>query len=61
MSSQEHRNAKYEAHIQAVEEHKALLEKLQQPETSVELEEVKYSLQNMALTLEEYLKLLGLP
>ncbi|MFQ6332238.1 hypothetical protein [Methylophilus sp. 3sh_L] len=54
------KTTKLKAHLEAIENHKSLLEKLHlngnQP-----LDEVNASLQTVTLTLEEYLKLIGLP
>lgn len=54
------KEAKLEAHLDAIEKHKALLEKLHL-NTNQHLDEVNNSLQELTLTLEEYLKLIGLP
>jgi hypothetical protein len=54
------KDEKLEAHLQAVEKHKALLEKLHL-NANQHLDEVNNSLQEMALTLEEYLKIIGIP
>lgn len=57
--SQELKTAKLEAHLNAVEQHKALLEKLHL-NSNQHLDEVNESLQQITLTLEEYLKILGI-
>lgn len=54
------KDEKLEAHLAAVEKHKALLEKLHL-NGNQHLDEVNNSLQELALTLEEYLKLIGIP
>lgn len=58
--TQKLKEAKLEAHLEAVEAHKALLEKLHL-NGNQHLDEVNQSLQALTLTLEEYLKLIGLP
>ncbi len=52
--------SKYEEHIEAIEKHKLLLEKLHLDSNS-HLDEVNSSFQNITLTLEEYLKVIGIP
>jgi DNA-directed RNA polymerase alpha subunit len=57
--SNELKTAKLEAHLDAVEQHKALLEKLHL-NGNQHLDEVNQSLQQITLTLEEYLKIVGI-
>jgi len=54
------KEAKLEAHLEAVDKHKALLEKLHL-NGNAHLDEVNNSLQALTLTLEEYLKIIGIP
>ncbi|MDP8568895.1 hypothetical protein [Methylophilus aquaticus] len=54
------KDAKLEAHLDAIEQHKALLEKLHL-NANEHLDQVGNSLEQLTLTLEEYLKLLGIP
>ena len=54
------KDAKLEAHLDAVEKHKALLEKLHL-NGNAHLYEVNSSLEQLTLTLEEYLKIIGIP
>lgn len=54
------KDAKLEAHLEAVEKHKALLEKLHL-NGNAHLDEVNNSLEQLTLTLEEYLKIIGIP
>lgn len=58
--SQEHKDSKLEAHLDALDQHKALLEKLHL-DADANLDEVGSSLERLTLTLEEYLKVLGIP
>ncbi|MFD1122464.1 hypothetical protein ACFQ2T_08125 [Methylophilus flavus] len=58
--TKEIKEAKLEAHLDAVEKHKALLEKLHL-NGNQHLDEVNSSLQELTLTLEEYLKIIGIP
>lgn len=58
--SNELKEAKLEAHLEAVEKHKVLLEKLHL-NGNQHLDEVNGSLQQLTLTLEEYLKIIGIP
>lgn len=58
--SQTLKEAKLQTHLEAVEQHKALLEQLHL-NGNQHLDAVNESLQQMTLTLEEYLKLIGIP
>ncbi|MDP3678668.1 MAG: hypothetical protein Q8R23_06220 [Methylotenera sp.] len=60
MSKQDLRNTKYKEHVNAIEKHQLLLEKLHL-DSGIRLDEAKASLENLAITLEEYLKLIGIP
>lgn len=50
---------KFDAHAKAVSDHKILLEKLHL-DSNIRLDEVNQSFEKIALTLEEYLKVLGI-
>lgn len=54
------KHEKFTRHVNAVEEHKSLLEKLHLG-NEADLAKAKASLENIAITLEEYLKVLGMP
>lgn len=54
------KNTKYAEHIDAVESHQALLSKLHL-DSNIRLDDVNRSLEKLTLTLEEYLKVIGLP
>jgi len=58
--SKDMKDAKLEAHLDALEQHKALLEKLHL-NGNAHLDEVGNSLEQLTITLEEYLKLIGIP
>jgi hypothetical protein len=58
--SQDLKDTKLEAHLDAIEKHKALLEKLHL-DSNAHLDEVGNSLEQLTLTLEEYLKIIGIP
>jgi len=60
MVKQDLKNTKFNAHVDAIEKHKALLEKLHL-DSDTHLNEVTSSLQKLTLTLEEYLKVIGIP
>lgn len=51
---------KYNDHVKAIAEHQSLLEKLHL-ESDADLNKAKASLENIAITLEEYLKVIGVP
>lgn len=54
------KDSKFNEHLDALEQHKLLLEKLHL-NSNTHLDEVNGSLQRVVLTLEEYLKLVGIP
>jgi hypothetical protein len=58
--AQDIKDTKLEAHFEALEKHKALLEKLHL-DSNTHLNEVSNSLEQLTLTLEEYLKIIGIP
>ncbi|MDP3743039.1 MAG: hypothetical protein Q8Q76_01695 [Methylotenera sp.] len=60
MSKQDLQNTKYKEHVDAIEKHQLLLEKLHL-DSGIRLDEAKASLENLAITLEEYLKVVGIP
>ena len=60
MAEHESKNTKFDAHVDAIEKHKALLEKLHL-DSNTHLDEINSSLERLTLTLEEYLKVIGLP
>ena len=60
MSEPELKNSKFDAHVNAIEKHKALLEKLHL-DSNTHLDEVSNSIEQLTLTLEEYLKVIGIP
>lgn len=60
MTNKDLKNTKFQEHAEAVEKHKALLEKLHL-DSNTHLDEVTNSLQRLTLTLEEYLKVIGIP
>ena len=60
MSNHELKNTKFNAHVDAIEKHKALLEKLHL-DSNTHLDEVSNSIEQLTLTLEEYLKVIGIP
>ena len=60
MTTNDIKNIKYREHANAVETHQALLEKLHL-DTDIRLDEINNSLERITITLEEYLKVIGLP
>lgn len=60
MTKQDLQSAKYKEHVKAIEKHQLLLEKLHL-DSDIRLDEAKASLEKLAVTLEEYLKVLGIP
>jgi hypothetical protein len=60
MTNQDLKNVKFQEHAKAIEKHKALLEKLHL-DSNTHLDEVTSSIEKLTLTLEEYLKVIGIP
>jgi hypothetical protein len=60
MAKQELKDTKLKEHVDAIEKHKALLEKLHL-DSNTHLDEINGSITNLTLTLEEYLKVIGIP
>jgi hypothetical protein len=60
MAQQELKNTKLDVHLDAIEKHKALLEKLHL-DSNIRLDEITNSFERITLTLDEYLKVLGIP
>ena len=60
MATEDLKNTKYREHANAVEKHQALLKRLHL-DTDIRLDEINNSLERITLTLEEYLKVIGLP
>ena len=54
------KDSKLNEHVEAIEKHKLLLEKLHL-DSNTHLDEVNNSIENLTLTLEEYLKVIGIP
>ena len=60
MAKQELKNTKLDVHLDAIEKHKALLEKLHL-DSNTHLDEITNSIERITLPLDEYLKVLGIP
>ena len=60
MVKQDLENTKLKDHVDAIEKHKRLLEKLRL-DSNTHLDEINNSFQQLAITLEEYLKVIGIP
>lgn len=60
MAKQDLKDTKLKEHIDAIEKHKSLLERLHL-DSNKHLDEINGSISNLALTLEEYLKVIGIP
>ncbi|MES2499504.1 MAG: hypothetical protein V4605_02610 [Pseudomonadota bacterium] len=60
METEHLKNTKYVEHINAVEAHQELLAKLHL-DSNIRLDDINNSLEKLSLTLEEYLKVIGLP
>ncbi len=60
MDKQDLKNTKLTAHTDAIEKHKALLEKLHL-DSNIHMDEINNSIENLTITLKEYLRVLGIP
>ena len=60
MDKQDLKNTKFNAHTDAIEKHKALLEKLHL-DSNTHMDEINNSIENLTITLKEYLKVIGIP
>jgi hypothetical protein len=60
MAKQDLKDTKLQEHVDAIEKHKALLEKLHL-DSNTHLDEINGSITKLTLTLEEYLKVIGIP
>jgi hypothetical protein len=60
MPIDDEKDRKFKAHIGAVEEHQQLLAKLHL-DSNIRLDEINNSLERLTITLEEYLKVIGIP
>jgi hypothetical protein len=60
MAKQDLKDSKLKEHVDAIEKHKALLEKLHL-DSNTHLDEINDSISKLTLTLEEYLKVIGIP
>ena len=54
-------DTEYQAHLKALEDHKALVDLIGEGHENVDLDELKRSLNTLALTVEEYFKVIGIP
>ncbi len=61
MTQPDLKKSKYQEHLKAVAEHKALVEQLETHDSDAQLDQIKFSLDKLALTLEEYFKVIGVP
>ena len=61
MTQPDLKKSKYQEHLEAVEAHKKLLEQLETHDAGAHLDQIKFSLDKLALTLEEYFKVIGVP
>lgn len=60
MTKQDLKDTKLKEHVDAIEKHKLLLEKLHL-DSNTHLDEINGSISKLTLTLEEYLKVIGIP
>jgi len=60
MTQQDLKTTTLDVHLDAIDKHKALLEKLHL-DSNIRLDEITNSFERMTLTLDEYLKVLGIP
>jgi hypothetical protein len=60
MAQQDLKSTKLDIHLDAIDKHKALLEKLHL-DSNIRLDEITNSFETITITLDEYLKVLGIP
>ena len=60
MDKQDLKSTKFNEHAEAIEKHKVLLEKLHL-DSNTHLDEINNSIERLTITLEEYLKVIGIP
>lgn len=61
MPNQDLKNSKLKEHIKALEEHQTLVGNLHEADSSILVDEIKNSIEKVAITLEEYFKVIGIP
>ncbi len=54
-------NDQYQKHLDAIEEHKSLINDFHASETAYSAADLKASIEKIAISLEEYFKVIGLP
>ncbi|HEY7987024.1 MAG TPA: hypothetical protein VIE17_08890 [Methylophilaceae bacterium] len=54
------RNSRYRQHVQALEEHKELVDQINQAKGGIHPDRIKFSLEKLTITLEEYFKVIGI-
>jgi len=60
MDKQDLKDSKLKEHVDAIEKHQLLLEKLHL-DSNTHLDEINNSIENLTITLKEYLKVIGIP
>jgi hypothetical protein len=60
MATDNEKDSKFKAHTEALAEHQQLLTKLHL-DSNIRLDEINQSLERLTITLEEYLKVIGIP
>jgi hypothetical protein len=54
-------DAEYQANIKALKDHKVLVDLIVEGHENIDFAEMKRSLKNLAYTVEEYFKVIGMP
>lgn len=60
MTADKEKDSKLKAHAEALAQHQQLLAKLHL-DSNIRLDEINQSLERLTITLEEYLKVIGIP
>lgn len=60
MTDEDLKTSKHSEHLKAVEAHQSLLKKLHL-DANIRLDEINNSFERVSITLEEYLKVIGIP
>ncbi|HEY8084674.1 MAG TPA: hypothetical protein VIE69_03595 [Methylophilaceae bacterium] len=53
-------NSRYRQHVQALEEHKSLVDQINRTADGINPDRIKFSLEKLTITLEEYFKVVGI-
>jgi len=61
MKNRDIQNDQFQKHLEAIDNHKSLINDLHASEANHSVADLKASIEKIAISLEEYLKVIGLP